>query len=135
MNISKQINFLVPTERNTIVRERASGMYRLSAYYTAKFLSELPVLAVRPTLMYTIAYWMSGLNRSPMYFVGLLVILTMAILAQVSYASLKITTSKYQDGEFQWWLSSTPSIPFVFVKFSETANPLLLCMDQIFYLN
>ena len=77
-------------------------MYRLSAYYTAKSFSELPILAVRPTLMYTIAYWMSGLNRSPMYFVGFLVILTMVILAQVSYASFKITSSLYQYGEFQW---------------------------------
>ena len=93
-------NFLDPAERSTIEKERASGMYRLSAYYTAKSVSELPVLAVRPTLLYTISYWMSGLNRSPMYFVGLLVILTMAILAQVSYASLKITTSQYQDGVF-----------------------------------
>ena len=112
MNTWKMFNFLDPAERDTIVKERASGMYRLSAYYTAKSVSELPVLAVRPTLMYTIAYWLSGLNRSPMYFVGLLAMLTIVILAQVSYASLKITT-KVEN--FNRGFLVLPSYSFLFI--------------------
>ena len=81
--------FLVPTERSAIAKERAAGMYRLSAYYTAKCVSELPLLVVRPVLMYTLVYWMSGLNRSPIFLVGVLLIISMAILGQVSYSSCK----------------------------------------------
>ena len=73
----------VPTERNTIAKERAAGMYRLSAYYTAKLASEIPVVLAQPMLLYTITYWTIGLNRSPLFLVGVLVIVTATLLAFV----------------------------------------------------
>lgn len=45
-----------------LVKERQSGMYRLSAYYTARFLSDIPMDCLMPTLFCWIIYWMSGLR-------------------------------------------------------------------------
>jgi len=59
----------VPTERGVISKERAAGAYRLSAYYIAKTVSELPIKIVIPTLFYTFVYWMSGLNDVAVFFI------------------------------------------------------------------
>jgi len=74
--------FTFPTERNAIQKERAAGMYRLSAYYFAKLFSELPALLLHPFIMHVICYWATGLNRSPYFLVSLFAITTGAILAQ-----------------------------------------------------
>ncbi|XP_057306202.1 uncharacterized protein LOC130644562 [Hydractinia symbiolongicarpus] len=71
-----------PSERNCIAKERAAGMYRLSAYYTAKCISELPILLLQPVALYSIVYWMTGLNRSPVYLLGVFTIISVSILAQ-----------------------------------------------------
>lgn len=74
--------FIFPTEREVIQKERSAGMYRLSAYYFAKLVSELPALVLQPITMHLITYWVTGLNRSPYYLVSLIGILTSSFLAQ-----------------------------------------------------
>lgn len=71
-----------PTERATIQKERAAGMYRLSAYYFAKLVSEIPALLLQPLTLYFITYWATGLNRSPYFLVAVLTIATGAFLSQ-----------------------------------------------------
>ncbi|XP_045173292.2 uncharacterized protein LOC123534894 [Mercenaria mercenaria] len=58
-----------PAEIRVISKERAAGAYRLSAYYFAKTISELPLLFLMPTLFYTIIYWMAGLNGVQEFFI------------------------------------------------------------------
>ncbi|XP_052799745.1 uncharacterized protein LOC128231237 isoform X4 [Mya arenaria] len=57
-----------PTERCIILKERAGGAYRLSAYYFAKTVSELPLTLVVPSLFYTFVFWMSGLGNVRQFF-------------------------------------------------------------------
>lgn len=64
-------------------KERAAGYYRLSAYYLAKSLSELPLILCYPTLFMIIVYWMAGLNRSEAFLGTLSVVLLTAITGQV----------------------------------------------------
>ena len=66
-----------PLEKDVIKRERQSGTYRLSAYYFAKLLAELPVDIILPIWSVTIAYWMIGINNN---FVAFLLYLLTTIL-------------------------------------------------------
>ena len=76
--------FTFPQERNMLLKERASGMYRLSAYFWARIVGDLPLELTLPTAFVVIVYWMGGLKNS---FVGflltLLVVLYNVLVAQV----------------------------------------------------
>ncbi|XP_069134109.1 uncharacterized protein [Argopecten irradians] len=56
-----------PSERMVINKERASGWYRVSAYYLAKMTSELPLILAQPLVFGTIVYWSVGLNGVSAY--------------------------------------------------------------------
>ena len=75
---------VVTDERAVINKERASGAYRLSAYYLAKMTSELPLYLSLPLAFMTIVYWAAGLNGVASYFSTIGIILLCSISAQVS---------------------------------------------------
>ena len=56
-------------DAEVLMRERASGLYRLSAYHLAVFTSETPVAFVLPTMFDVIVYWMGGLMNTAQHFV------------------------------------------------------------------
>ncbi|GLI63140.1 hypothetical protein VaNZ11_006048 [Volvox africanus] len=57
--------FTFPLEFQMLVKERQSGMYRLSAYYLARTASDLPMDCFLPSLFVWIIYWMTGLRIHP----------------------------------------------------------------------
>ena len=70
-----------PLERAVIIKERASGVYHLSAYFLAKNISEMTVSFIFPTISCIIAYWMTNLN--PVFwvflaFVGIVILSTLS---------------------------------------------------------
>ncbi|CAF1236559.1 unnamed protein product [Didymodactylos carnosus] len=71
-----------PFERSVINKERASGSYRLSAYFMAKSVSEAPLKLVLPTAFLIIAYWMANINPFFPVFLGFLVFELLAILVE-----------------------------------------------------
>ena len=74
----------VPTEREVINKERASGMYQLSAYYLAKITSEVPLMIIFPTIHFNIYYWFAGLNSYVgAYFSAWSIILLVTFVGQV----------------------------------------------------
>ena len=77
-----------PLERSVIDKERASGSFRLSAYYLAKCLSETPLKLVLPTIFITITYWMANMNPNAGIFVGILIIMLMTVLVAESLGLL-----------------------------------------------
>jgi ABC-type multidrug transport system ATPase subunit len=53
-----------PTERDVVLKERASGSYRLSAYFLAKTTSELPARLILPCVYMVISFWMASISNS-----------------------------------------------------------------------
>ncbi|KAI3792886.1 hypothetical protein L2E82_06777 [Cichorium intybus] len=75
--------FTFPQERRMLIKERASGMYRLSSYFLARTISDLPLELALPTAFTFILYWMGGLKPDPTTFIlSLLVVLYNVLVAQ-----------------------------------------------------
>jgi len=70
-------------EKVVFLRERGSKTYRVSSYYLAKSLAEIPHQLVFPTLFLLIAYWIIGFYDTPgCFFTFLLILILMALTAQ-----------------------------------------------------
>jgi len=61
--------FTFPEERKMLLKERASGMYRLSAFYFARLASDIPMEFSIPLIFIILIYFMGGLRvDSGVYF-------------------------------------------------------------------
>ncbi|KAJ8774623.1 hypothetical protein K2173_017069 [Erythroxylum novogranatense] len=75
--------FTFPQEQPMLIKERSSGMYRLSSYYFARMAGDLPMELVLPTIFITITYWMGGLKHSLLTFaLTLLIVLFNVLVSQ-----------------------------------------------------
>ncbi|KAH0756813.1 hypothetical protein KY290_020306 [Solanum tuberosum] len=72
--------FAFPQERPMLIRERSSGMYRLSSYYFARTMGDLPMELVLPTIFVTVTYWMGGLKPKFVTFILTLLIILLNVL-------------------------------------------------------
>ncbi|KAJ9707707.1 hypothetical protein PVL29_002656 [Vitis rotundifolia] len=75
--------FTFPQERRMLIKERSSGMYRLSSYFLARTFGDLPLELALPTAFVFIIYWMGGLKPDPVTFIlSLLVVLYNVLVSQ-----------------------------------------------------
>ncbi|XP_055957681.1 uncharacterized protein LOC130013129 [Patella vulgata] len=74
--------FSFPLENTILLKERAAGSYRLSAYYLAKTISEIPLTAFVPLAFVTITYWAAGMKGVVEYIGTMLLISMSSINAQ-----------------------------------------------------
>ncbi|OIT35467.1 PREDICTED: ABC transporter G family member 14-like [Nicotiana attenuata] len=75
--------FTFPQERRMLIKERSSGMYRLSSYFLAKTVGDLPLELALPTAFTFILYWMGGLKANPATFIlSLLIVLYSVLVSQ-----------------------------------------------------
>ncbi|KAL6212688.1 hypothetical protein ACLB2K_017906 [Fragaria x ananassa] len=75
--------FTFPQERRILIKERSSGMYRLSSYFLARTVGDLPLELALPTAFVLIIYWMGGLKPDPFTFIlSLLVVLYNVLVSQ-----------------------------------------------------
>ncbi|CAO2168168.1 unnamed protein product [Urochloa humidicola] len=75
--------FTFPLERPMLLKERSSGMYRLSSYLASRAAADLPMELGLPTAFVLILYWMGGLDPRPWPFMlSLAVVLYSVLVAQ-----------------------------------------------------
>ena len=80
--------FTFPSDFKMMLKERASGMYRLSAYYIARSASELPMDCFIPTLYVIILYWFTGLRATAEAFIANWLTIVLVALVANSYGML-----------------------------------------------
>lgn len=75
--------FAFPPERSMLTKERSSGTYRLSPYFMAQMVSDLPMELLLPTCSLAIVYFMAGLKATPgAFFYSLIVLLLNVLVSQ-----------------------------------------------------
>ncbi|KAK4486286.1 hypothetical protein RD792_008956 [Penstemon davidsonii] len=76
--------FTFPQERSMLIKERSSGMYRLSSYFLARTVGvDLPLELGLPIAFTVIFYWMGGLKPDPATFtLSLLIVLFSVLVSQ-----------------------------------------------------
>lgn len=63
-----------------VTKERAGGFYHLSAYYMAKFVSEIPLVLIYPSFYLIVTFWCTGIG-GPVAFFGVWAVLIVDCLA------------------------------------------------------
>jgi len=86
--------YTFPPERAVLNKERASGAYRLSAYFVAKTCTDTPVEFILPSIFIIILYWMTGLNTSPERFFTFWSVMLISNLMGTSFGLLISTIIK-----------------------------------------
>eukprot|EP00009_Paramoeba_aestuarina_P004200 CAMPEP_0201510384 /NCGR_PEP_ID=MMETSP0161_2-20130828/3093_1 /ASSEMBLY_ACC=CAM_ASM_000251 /TAXON_ID=180227 /ORGANISM="Neoparamoeba aestuarina, Strain SoJaBio B1-5/56/2" /LENGTH=688 /DNA_ID=CAMNT_0047905545 /DNA_START=21 /DNA_END=2087 /DNA_ORIENTATION=- len=71
--------------RSLFLKEKAAGLYRISAYYLSKTLADLPSLLVAPLIFCTIAYWLIGFQPKFVKFLIFFAIIFIFINTMVSF--------------------------------------------------
>jgi len=75
----------VTDDTGVFSRERAAGLYRLSAYYLAVMTTEIPVTFAMTTIFVVIVYWMCNLMPASFNFIAHWLILELSTFtAQVT---------------------------------------------------
>jgi ABC-type Na+ transport system ATPase subunit NatA len=80
--------FTFPNEHKMMLKERASGMYRLSAFYFARTASDVPMEVTIPTVFIVIIYFMAGLRLSVWAFLANWAAVTLCLLVAQSFGLL-----------------------------------------------
>jgi ABC-type multidrug transport system ATPase subunit len=83
--------FTFPQEQRHMLKERASGLYRLSAFYLARLLSDFPMDLTIPTGFIIIVYFMAGLRYNALAFFGMYGTLLLSMFVAQGLVRLKKT--------------------------------------------
>jgi len=76
-----------PTERTVIKKERQSGCYQLSSYYSSKFIAEFPVDSLLPLAACVIFYWLVDLGDNFAIFILYMLLTCLGIFTTNAYGT------------------------------------------------
>ncbi len=102
--------FTFPSERSVLNKDRASGAYRLSAYYLAKSSVDLPIDMLYPLLFTLMWYWAVGFNPSFVSFLlqGITMMLNVSVSLSIGVllSAIFMSAKEGQVCGTMWILSS-----------------------------
>ncbi|XP_019193073.1 PREDICTED: ABC transporter G family member 9 isoform X2 [Ipomoea nil] len=75
-----QAIFTFPEDKMMLGKERSSGMYKLSSFFLARTVGDLPMELVLPTVFVIISYWMAGLKPTAGNFFSALSAILLCVL-------------------------------------------------------
>ncbi|XP_043194051.1 ABC transporter G family member 21-like [Amphibalanus amphitrite] len=90
--------FNFPSQQQVVNKERASGAYRLSAFYLSRVFGELPLLMVPPTLYFVISYPMMAGSSAVTFIQLLLLLLLNSIVAESVGVFFGVACMDFQVG-------------------------------------
>ena len=82
----------IPSEKEVISKERASGSYRLSSYYLAKMAGELPITIALPTVFHLISYPLFSFYSVSIFLLQWIFLILNSIVAQSIGFVIGVTT-------------------------------------------
>lgn len=80
MNGMFEALFAFPQERTIVLKERATASYRLSAYFAATTIADLPLFLFMPFTFLVISYWMAVPSLGFVTFLGILSIALLSVV-------------------------------------------------------
>ncbi|KAL3885009.1 hypothetical protein ACJMK2_025108 [Sinanodonta woodiana] len=121
------------SERGVITKEIKAKAYRVSAYYLARTLTELPLVLTLPVFFYAVAYWMAGIHGVSQFFISLLVLLLSTLSAQglgfmIGAACMEVKFAGFITQTLPAWFSWAKYLSFIFHPLS--AMSLILLQDM-----
>lgn len=102
------------TERGTVLREQANGMYGMLPYFLSRVLCDLPMKVLCPSLQGTLVYWLVGLQATPEKFV--LFILTLVLTSLAGNALGLTVASAFHDFNVASTVAPLIMMPMMFLS-------------------
>lgn len=138
MNISfnaiQNVILIFPDERPVFLREVNNNMYKVSPYFWAKVISELPFSIMTPVIFGCIVYYAIGYNPSFDAFIVFLVILVLIYNASSGYSL--IISASFSDKQLAVTLTPVLIIPFMlFAGFFVSADNIHWYLKEFEYLS
>ncbi|XP_022079982.1 protein white-like [Acanthaster planci] len=86
---------VIPNEIALLKREHYSGMYRVDAWFLAKFVTEIPVhIILLPLILVTVPYWMIGLYPAAVNFFTACLVICLSTGTAISFAYFLSSVSR-----------------------------------------
>ncbi|XP_038077378.1 protein white-like [Patiria miniata] len=103
---------VIPNEIALMKREHYSGMYRVDAWFLAKFVTELPVhVILLPLILVLIPYWMIGLYPAAVNFFTTYLVICLSTGTAISFAYFLSSVSR----SISMALAIAPPFAFAFM--------------------
>ena len=133
-NAIQNVILIFPDERPVFLREVNNNMYKVSPYFWAKVISELPFSIMTPTIFGCIVYFAIGYTSGVEHFLTFLLILILIYNASSGYSL--IISASFSDKQLAVTLTPVLIIPFMlFAGFFVSSDKIPVYLKGFEYLS
>ena len=133
-NAIQNVILIFPDERPVFLREVNNNMYKVSPYFWAKVISELPFSIMTPTIFGCIVYYAIGYTDGADHFLTFLLILILIYNASSGYSL--IISATFSDKQLAVTLTPVLIIPFMlFAGFFVSSDNIPIYLKEFEYLS